>query len=181
MTPVQPDKRLSAREPRCCRWRHYRRATTSSQRILTADGKIVIDPSWSRIATYDASLPLVTHARRQGRRDRPGRWAVPPRYQELDTFNSGYAWALPFDANSRNQTVLLDALGRKTALPDAVRRNGEYLDGGLITYYALDDDHERVWGLWDIRKNAPRSSPRSPPSKSARATGPARNPATAGA
>ena len=59
------------------------------------------------------------------------------------------------DANSRHQTVLLDALGRKTALPDAVRRNGEYLDGGLITYYALDDDHERVWGLWDIRKNAP--------------------------
>ena len=88
-----------------------------------------------------------------------GRWAVPPRYQELDTFNSGYAWALPFDANSRNQTVLLDALGRKTALPDAVRRNGEYLDGGLITYYALDDDHERVWGLWDIRKNAPALKP----------------------
>ena len=110
--------------------------------------------------TYDASLPLVTHARRQGRRDRlTGRWAVPPRYQELDTFNSGYAWALPFDANSRHQTVLLDALGRKTALPDAVRRNGEYLDGGLITYYALDDDHERVWGLWDIRKNAPALKP----------------------
>ena len=30
VTPVQPDKRLSAREARCCRWRHYRRATTSS-------------------------------------------------------------------------------------------------------------------------------------------------------
>ena len=77
--------------------------------------------------------------------------------------------------------MLLDALGRKTALPDAVRRNGEYLDGGLITYYALDDDHERVWGLWDIRKNAPALKPSLAAIESARATGPARNPATAGA
>ena len=149
--------------------------------ILTASGKIVTDPSWSRIATYDASLPLVTHTRddKVGAIDAAGRWAVPPRYQELDT-QQRLCLGLPFDANSRHQTVLLDALGRKTALPDAVRRNGEYLDGGLITYYALDDDHERVWGLWDIRKNAPALKPRSPPSKSSRATGPARNPATAG-
>ena len=78
----------------------------------------MIDPSWSRIATYDASLPLVTHTRddKVGAID-AGRWAVPPRYQELDTFNSGYAWALPFDANSRNQTVLLDALAARRPCP----------------------------------------------------------------
>ena len=60
--------------------------------ILTASGKIVTDPSWSRIAT-DASLPLVTHTRddKVGAIDAAGRWAVPPRYQELDTLNSGYA------------------------------------------------------------------------------------------
>lgn len=162
VTPVQPDKRLSAREAALLPLATLSPSDYEQPNgILTADGKIVIDPSWSRIATYDASLPLVTHTRddKVGAIDAAGRWAVPPRYQELDTFNSGYAWALPFDANSRNQTVLLDALGRKTALPDAVRRNGEYLDGGLITYYALDDDHERVWGLWDIRKNAPALKP----------------------
>lgn len=162
MTPVQPDKRLSAREAALLPLATLSPSDYEQPNgILTADGKIVIDPSWSRIATYDASLPLVTHTRddKVGAIDAAGRWAVPPRYQELDTFNNGYAWALPFDANNRNQTVLLDALGRKTALPDAVRRNGEYLDGGLITYYALDDDHERVWGLWDIRKNAPALKP----------------------
>ena len=161
VTPVQPDKRLSAREAALLPLATLSPSDYEQPNgILTADGKIVIDPSWSRIATYDASLPLVTHTRddKVGAIDAAGRWAVPPRYQELDTFNSGYAWPCP-DANSRNQTVLLDALGRKTALPDAVRRNGEYLDGGLITYYALDDDHERVWGLWDIRKNAPALKP----------------------
>ena len=183
MTPVQPDKRLSAREAALLPLATLSPSDYEQPNgILTADGKIVIDPSWSRIATYDASLPLVTHTRDDkvgaiDRRPLGGAAQVPGAGYVQQRLCLGPA----LDANSRNQTVLLDALGRKTALPDAVRRNGEYLDGGLITYYALDDDHERVWGLWDIRKNAPALKPSLAGIESSRATGPARNPATAGA
>ena len=98
VTPVQPDKRLSARGRAAAAGDTIAERLRAANSILTADGKIVIDPSWSRIATYDASLPLVTHTRddKVGAIDAAGRWAVPPRYQELDTFNNGYAWALPF-------------------------------------------------------------------------------------
>ena len=103
----------------------------------------------------------MTHTRddKVGAIDAAGRWAVPPRYQELDTFNSGYAWALPLTPTAATRPCYSTRWAARRPLPDAVRRNGEYLDGGLITYYALDDDHERVWGLWDIRKNAPALKP----------------------
>ena len=81
VTPVQPDKRLSAREAALLPLATLSPSDYEQPNgILTADGKIVIDPSWSRIATYDASLPLVTHTRddKVGAIDAAGRWAVPP-------------------------------------------------------------------------------------------------------
>ena len=88
VTPVQPDKRLSAREAALLPLAtlspsDYEQPNHPHRRRQDRDR-----PSWSRIATYDASLPLVTHTRddKVGAIDAAGR-AVPPRYQELDTFN----------------------------------------------------------------------------------------------
>ncbi|AYD66848.1 WG repeat-containing protein [Achromobacter sp. B7] len=128
--------------------------------ILTATGKIVSNPQWENIDTYNVTMPLVVRAKgdKVGAIDGQGKWAVPPEYSELRPFNGPYTWARTPDM-LRRDAILIDAQGKPTRVPDEVGAAASDLDGDLLVYRAADDNRERRWGLWNVRLNAPALKP----------------------
>lgn len=128
--------------------------------ILTVTGKIVSNPQWVNIDTYDVTMPLVVRAKddKVGAIDGQGKWAVPPEYSELRPFNGPYTWARTPDM-LRRDAILIDAQGKPARVPDEVGAAASDLDGELLVYRAADDNRERRWGLWNVRLNAPALKP----------------------
>lgn len=128
--------------------------------ILTATGKIVSNPQWENINTYDVTMPLVVRATNDkvGAIDSQGEWAVPPEYDDLRTFKGPYTWARTRDM-MRNDALLIDAHGKPVRLPDEVSATASELEGELLVYRAADDNRQRRWGLWNIRLGAPALKP----------------------
>ena len=128
--------------------------------ILTATGKIVSNPQWENINTYDVTMPLVVRATNDkvGAIDGQGAWAVPPDYDDLRPFKGPYTWARTRDM-LRNDALLIDARGKPVRLPDEVSAAASELEGELLVYRAADDNRERRWGLWNVRLGAPALKP----------------------
>lgn len=128
--------------------------------ILTATGKIVSNPQWENINTYDVTMPLVVRATNDkvGAIDGQGDWAVPPEYNDMRRFKGPYTWARTGDMR-RNDALLIDARGKPANLPEAVSAAASELEGELLVYRAADGNRERRWGLWNIRLGAPALKP----------------------
>lgn len=120
--------------------------------ILTRSGKIVTNPEWDDMSSYDASAPLLVQTRKRtvGAIDAEGNWILPPRFASIGGFKGAYAWARMPDTD-RNAAVLIDTRGNPQKLPARIEVNGDKLDGDLLYFYALDGRRDRRWGLWNIR------------------------------
>lgn len=128
--------------------------------ILTSAGKIVSNPEWQNIDTYDVTMPLLVRASHDkvGAIDGQGAWAVPPEYSDMRPFKGAYTWARTRDM-LRHDAVLIDATGKPVRVPDEVSAAASGLDGDLIVYRSPDENRERRWGLWNIRQAAPALKP----------------------
>lgn len=128
--------------------------------ILTADGKIVSNPEWENIDTYDVTMPLVVQAKKSklGAIDAQGAWAVKPEYDQIRPFNGAYTWARTRDMQQRD-ALLIDAHGKPMRLPDNVDTGASKLDGDLLFYQSPNENRERRYGLWNIRRGAPALKP----------------------
>lgn len=124
--------------------------------ILTAGGKLVSNPEWDDIDTYNATMPLIvrTTGGKFGAIDGKGDWAVPARFSGIRKFTGAYTWARTPDM-SRNDAILIDTRGKTVPIPAEVAADAEQLDGELLTYRAPDDNRARRWGIWNIRLGAP--------------------------
>lgn len=120
--------------------------------ILTPSGKIVTNPDWDDMNTYNATAPLVVQTRKQtvGVIDAQGNWTLAPKYAGIRGFKGSYSWART-PAMDRNSAILIDTRGQVQQLPARVEVNGEKIDGDLLYYYTLDDNRNQRWGLWNIR------------------------------
>lgn len=128
--------------------------------ILTAQGKLVSNPQWTNIDTYDATMPLVVRAGHDkvGAIDAQGNWAVPPEYQQIRKFNGPYTWARTRDM-LQDDAMLIDAHGKPLRVPDEVSAHASDLDGELMVYRSSNENRERRSGLWNIRRGAPALKP----------------------
>lgn len=128
--------------------------------ILTADGKLVSNPQWADIDTYNATMPLVVRARNDkvGAIDAQGEWAVAPEYDQVRPFNGPYTWVRTRDM-LQNDAMLIDAQGKPLRVPDEVGARASDLDGELLVYRSPDDNRDRRWGLWNVRRGAPALKP----------------------
>ncbi|MBB1624276.1 WG repeat-containing protein [Achromobacter sp. UMC71] len=120
--------------------------------ILTPSGKIVTNPDWDDMNTYNATAPLVVQTRKRtvGAIDAEGNWILAPTYAGIAGFNGAYSWART-PGMDRNSASLIDTRGQIQPLPARVEVNGEKIDGDLLYYFSLDDNRNRRWGLWNIR------------------------------
>lgn len=128
--------------------------------ILTAAGKIVTNPDWANIDTYDVTLPLVARTKnyQAGAIGADGAWAIEPRYTEIRPFKGPYTWARTKDM-LRGDALLIDARGQEVSVPAYVLEEASRLDGELLHYYARNDNRQRRSGLWNVRKGAPALKP----------------------
>ncbi|MGE8658283.1 MAG: WG repeat-containing protein [Achromobacter sp.] len=120
--------------------------------ILTRSGRIVTNPEWDDISSYDASAPLLVQTRKRtvGAIDAEGNWILPPRFAGIGGFKGAYAWARTPDMD-RDAAVLIDTRGNPQKLPARIEVNGDKLDGDLLYFHAVDGRRDRRWGLWNIR------------------------------
>jgi hypothetical protein len=125
---------------------------TQPSGILTPSGRIVTNPDWDDINTYNASAPLVVKTRQRGVGliDAEGNWLLPPDYEGIRGFDGPYSWARTTGMDRRS-ALLIDARGQVQKLPARVEVNGEKIDGDLLYYYTQDDNRRQRWGLWNIR------------------------------
>ncbi|MFD4840894.1 WG repeat-containing protein [Achromobacter sp. NPDC058515] len=128
--------------------------------ILTAAGKIATNPDWENIDTYDVTMPLVvrTKDRGTGAIGPDGAWAVPPAFSNIRAFSGPYTWARKESMN-RDDALLIDARGKTVPIPADVAREASKLDGELLLYRAADENRQRRWGIWNIRRGAPALTP----------------------
>lgn len=128
--------------------------------VLTAAGKIVTNPDWESIEMYDVTMPLVVRLKdeRVGAIGADGAWAVPPRFSQIRAFKGPYAWART-QAMKRDDALLIDAHGKAAPIPDDVVNEASKLDGELLFYRAQDENRQRRWGIWNIRRGAPALKP----------------------
>lgn len=121
--------------------------------ILTAAGKIVSNADWSNIDSYEVTMPLVVynHDSKAGAIDGQGNWIIAPQYTNMRAFAGAYAWALS-DDTQEGKSQLVDAQGKAVTPPADVSASSSKLDGDLLIYRAPDDNRERLWGIWNIRK-----------------------------
>lgn len=124
--------------------------------ILTADGKIVSNPEWANIDTYRATMPLVvnTPKGKVGAIDATGAWVVPPEYDRMRAFSGAYTWARTRDM-LQGESLLIDTNGKPVHIPDNVNAGGADPDGDLLFYQSPNENRERRWGLWNVRRAAP--------------------------
>ncbi|WP_054501192.1 WG repeat-containing protein [Achromobacter dolens] len=120
--------------------------------ILTRSGRIVTNPDWDDMSTYDAAAPLLVKTRKRtvGAIDAEGNWILPPTYAGIGGFKGAYSWART-PGMSRDEAVLIDTRGNAQKLPAYVEVNGEKIDGDLLYFYKQDERRNRRWGLWNIR------------------------------
>lgn len=117
--------------------------------ILSRDGRVVSKDDWSSIQTsYESQAPLVVQAGDDlyGAIDGEGAWVVEPEYEELASFQDGYALAIPADGD---KGVIVDAQGTRHGVRRHIFRTREKLSGGVLTYSERMDGKQRV-GLWDV-------------------------------
>ncbi|QVQ25952.1 WG repeat-containing protein [Achromobacter deleyi] len=128
--------------------------------ILTADGKIVTNPDWENIETYDVTMPLVVRTRDGGAGaiGADGTWVVPPRFTNIRAFSGPYTWARAA-STKRDDALLIDTRGKTVSIPADVVKEASKLDGELLFYRAQDENRQRRWGIWNIRKGAPALKP----------------------
>ncbi|MEN4922189.1 WG repeat-containing protein [Achromobacter spanius] len=128
--------------------------------LLTAEGKIVTNPDWDNIDTYDVALPLAVRTKnyRVGAIGSDGTWAVAPEYADMRPFRGPYTWARTPDMK-RGDAVLIDTRGKEAPLPADVLEDASKLDGDLVFYRALNENRQRRWGIWNIRTGAPALKP----------------------
>ncbi|MEN5158887.1 WG repeat-containing protein [Achromobacter spanius] len=128
--------------------------------ILTAAGKIVTNPDWANIDTYDVTLPIVARTKnyQAGAIGADGAWAIEPRYTEIRPFKGPYTWARTKDM-LRGDALLIDARGQEVSVPAHVLEEASRLDGELLHYYARNENRQRRSGLWNVRKGAPALKP----------------------
>lgn len=128
--------------------------------VLTAAGAIVTNPEWDSIDTYDVALPIVARTRQYqvGAIGPDGAWAVEPRYAEMRPFKGAYTWARTKDMD-RREADLIDARGQKVPVPAEVLEEASRIDGDLLHYRAMNENRQRRWGIWNLRKGAPMLKP----------------------
>ncbi|WP_158685943.1 WG repeat-containing protein [Achromobacter spanius] len=127
----------------------------SSPGLLTAAGTLVTNPDWYRIGTYKATLPLLvtTNDQRVGAIAPDGSWAVRPVYRDISRFTGSYTWAFK-PGKIREDAVLIDARGKTVEIPAMVTEDESRVKGDLLHFRAMDENRQRRWGIWDIRKGA---------------------------
>ncbi|MBD9420770.1 WG repeat-containing protein [Achromobacter sp. ACM04] len=128
--------------------------------ILTSKGKIVTNPDWEDMSSYDVTMPLPVRAAngKYGAIDADGNWAVQPRYSVIHPFRGGYAQAGAGRSRSDGDQ-LIDARGKAVAVPAEILDGARYFDGELIQYRAPDENRENRWGIWNVAKGAPAVKP----------------------
>ncbi|WP_447922078.1 WG repeat-containing protein [Achromobacter aegrifaciens] len=130
--------------------------------ILTSKGKIVTNPDWEDMSSYDASMPLPVRATsgKYGAIDADGNWSVPPRYSVIRPFHGAYALAGAARSRSRGDgDLVIDARGKAVAVPAEVLDGATNFDGELIQYRAPDENRENRWGIWNVAQGAPAVKP----------------------
>lgn len=128
--------------------------------ILTAAGKIVTNPDWANVDTYDVTLPIVARAKdhQAGAIGADGAWAIEPRYTEIRPFKGPYTWARTKDM-LRGDALLIDNQGQEVSVPAHVLEDASRIDGELLHYRAMNENRQRRSGLWNLRKGAPALKP----------------------
>lgn len=121
--------------------------------ILTASGKVVINPQWDEFeGDNETQAPLVVKTREglYGAIDGHGGWVVPPKFAGIRGFAGGYAWARPPEM-ARGQAVLIDAGGNVKPVPKRIEENSsdDGITEGLLPYHT-DVNGSQRWGWWDI-------------------------------
>ncbi|WP_258130276.1 WG repeat-containing protein [Achromobacter anxifer] len=133
---------------------------TQPQGILTAKGRIVTNPDWEDISSYDAALPLPVRTAngKTGAIDADGNWAIAPRFGSIRPFHGAYTMASG-ERSRRDDGMVVDARGKTASIPAAVLDGAMEFDGELIQYRARDENRENRWGLWNVAKGAPAVQP----------------------